>query len=110
MLFKMMDHFVSSVRLIIPKVLVNLKPDTDIPHHQFKGALYVLSGYSMNSTWACLPYWSILKDVWLGLVNAGHSEKLSIMKVLAQVMMKINKVFDTSAITVKVCTQRCISL
>lgn len=36
MLFKMMDHFVSSVRLIIPKVLVNLKPDTDIPHHQFK--------------------------------------------------------------------------
>eukprot|EP00057_Strongylocentrotus_purpuratus_P019391 XP_011673865.1 PREDICTED: proteasome activator complex subunit 4 isoform X2 [Strongylocentrotus purpuratus] len=102
MLFKMMDHFVSSVRLIIPKVLVNLKPDTDIPHHQFKGALYVLSGYSMNSTWACLPYWSILKDVWLGLVNAGHSEKLSIMKVLAQVMMKVNKVFDTSAITVKV--------
>lgn len=53
-------------------------------------------------TLACVHDWELLQKCWTALVQAGHSEKLSIMKVIDGIVMKIHRVYDTVAITHKV--------
>ncbi|XP_072167902.1 proteasome activator complex subunit 4-like [Diadema setosum] len=96
------DYYVSSYTHILPKILANLKPEPSISHHQFKGALYLLYGYGMNGSMACPRSWPLLRDCWLALVKAGHSEKPSIMKVMSLVTCKINKVYNSMPITSQV--------
>ncbi|XP_071784078.1 proteasome activator complex subunit 4-like [Asterias amurensis] len=107
-LFSSIDRLMYSRYDIIPIVLDQLKEDENISHHTFKGALHILHAQSMG-TLACVHDWELLQKCWTALVQAGHSEKLSIMKVIDGIVMKIHRVYDTVAITHKV-SQGCVDV
>ncbi|XP_033120997.1 proteasome activator complex subunit 4-like [Anneissia japonica] len=100
------DYYSVSKRDTVNKVLAGLKEDKDIPHHQFKGSLYIMVGHG-RPPFACFHRWKVLHDCWLAIIQAGHSEKPSIMAVIDKLMVKIQKHFSTVAIENQI-TDECL--
>ncbi|XP_071961962.1 proteasome activator complex subunit 4-like [Antedon mediterranea] len=100
------DYYSASRHDTVSKVLAGLKEDKDIPHHQFKGSLYIMVGHG-RPPFACIHRWKVLHDSWLAIIQAGHSEKPSITAVMDKLMVKIQKHFSTVAVNYQV-TDECL--
>ncbi|PIK56150.1 putative proteasome activator complex subunit 4 isoform X2 [Apostichopus japonicus] len=99
--FNCQELSINSKREMMSLILPSLKEDPDIPHYQFKGALHLLVGNGLNPL-VVIKNWSMLKDCWLALVNAGHSEKPSINKLIDQILLKVQKTFCSFALAQQV--------
>ncbi|KAJ8044540.1 Proteasome activator complex subunit 4 [Holothuria leucospilota] len=99
--FNCQELALNSKKEMLSLILPNLKEDPNIPHHQFKGALYLLVGNGINPL-TCARNWEMLRACWLALVNAGHSEKPSITKLIDQAMLKVQKHFCSLALSEEV--------
>ncbi|XP_054158581.1 proteasome activator complex subunit 4B-like [Oppia nitens] len=111
-LFTCFRSFQRSYRLPLPKLLANLSPAADGSsgvdddnHEQFKGTLYVILGRKGNSLLTAAD-WSTLRAVWPALVNARHSEKPSIIRLLdLEITGHLRKYFDTLSMSTTVSDQ-----
>lgn len=82
-------------RAILPNILDLLKKDNKVTHEQFKGALYLCLGKKGRSLLIAHD-WSTLTQLWPALVNAQHSEKPSIIKLIDHdITGSVRKNFDT---------------
>lgn len=54
----------------------------------------------------CARNWEMLRACWLALVNAGHSEKPSITKLIDQSMLKVQKHFCSLALSEEVSVEK----
>ncbi|XP_070577632.1 proteasome activator complex subunit 4-like isoform X2 [Ptychodera flava] len=88
-------------RDVLPSILCNLKDDPKISHQQFKGALFVLLGIREWSL-ATLHDFKTVARIWPAIVHAGHSEKLSIMKLMEDLVNKIHRHYETLSIQTQV--------
>ena len=94
-------HHSYAYRLIIEPIIAILSKDSDSSHETFKGALYVLIGKRGRSI-LTVSDWKTISTLWLAVVNAKHSEKPSIIRLLANLRDKIVKYFETISITIEV--------
>ncbi|KAK6639500.1 hypothetical protein RUM43_007773 [Polyplax serrata] len=99
-LFKGLIYFSFSYTVLIPQLLENLQCNTAENHERYKGTLYVLSGPKQMPMIARFN-WKIL-DLWLALVKAQPSEKLSVVKLLDGLMKIIHKHFPTMTIDLEI--------
>ena len=98
------------INLKSTKTLTLLAGSYNFLFSPIQGALYLLQGYGFGSL-ACTHDWPLLKECWTSLVQAGHSEKPSIMKLIDHISQKINKLFDTPSVEAKVrIYSSCISI
>ena len=85
LLFKILNRVIESHKTVLPMLEQCLKPD--VPHHQFKGALHVISmekyGFFYN--------WKNANILMPALVKAQHSDKESIVDLLKDVSIKSNR-------------------
>lgn len=101
-LFNCFRSFPFSYRLTLPDLVKNLGKDEDSNHEQFKGSLYLLLG-RRNSSLLTARDWSTLNILWPALVNAKHSEKPSIIRLLDfEITGFVRKYFDTLALSVDI--------
>lgn len=95
-------NFNSGFQEVVPKVLEFLKNDPTVSHEQFKGALYVLLSTGSRKTLLAKRKWNVLGQLWPALVDAQHSEKLSIIKLLDKLISATFKALPTFALTYQV--------
>ncbi len=108
-LFNCFRSFPYSYSLIIPDLLRNLKKDENLNHEQFKGTLFVILGRKGSSLLTARD-WSTLNELWPALVNAQHSEKPSIIRLLdVEITGYVRKYFDTLTLTVDI-PKNCIEV
>ncbi|GLH02190.1 Proteasome activator complex subunit 4 [Gryllus bimaculatus] len=100
-LFTAMDIFPYSYVILIPKLLENLKKNTLIEHEQFKGALYVLLGRKQNPVVARHD-WYVLNSLWPAIVRAHPSEKISVIRLLENLVDVVHKQFPTITINLEI--------
>lgn len=81
-------------RLVVPALLKAIEKDSPSSHEEFKGALYVLLGKKGRSV-LTVSDWETLNTVWLAVVNAKHSEKPSVIKLLNDLSDCVQKYFET---------------
>ncbi|XP_078000645.1 proteasome activator complex subunit 4-like [Glandiceps talaboti] len=100
-LFVAIRHYAYCKRDIIPNLLSHLKNDPELSHQQFKGALYVLLG--QREWWFAITHdFKLLSQIWPAIVEAGHSEKPSIMKIIEEMVNKIHRHYQTIVIHTQV--------
>ncbi|XP_014668208.1 PREDICTED: proteasome activator complex subunit 4-like [Priapulus caudatus] len=97
-----MHDFPHCYTRILPRTLALLKEDPDISHEQLKGALYILRGNVKSTCLATKHDWKVLSQVWPAIIEAQHSEKLSIIDMLDLLVDRISKNIDTLSLTVTV--------
>ena len=108
-LFNCFRTFPFSYRLTLPDLVKNLCKDSDSNHEQFKGSLYVIIGRRGSSLLTARD-WSTLNLLWPALVNAKHSEKPSIIRLLdVEITGYVRKYFDTLALNI-VIPDSCVSV
>lgn len=101
-LFNCFRSFPYSYRVTLPDVLSILNKENDTSHEQFKGALYVVLGHKGSSLLTARD-WSTLNVLWPALVNAKHSEKPSIIRLIdIEITGHVRKTFDTLALNVDI--------
>ncbi|XP_023231412.1 proteasome activator complex subunit 4-like [Centruroides sculpturatus] len=87
--------------VFLEKILSFIRKETNASHEQFKGALYILLGIKQQSLLR-VHNWEILKDIWPTIINAPHSEKPSIIKLLEHISSTVLKYSDTIQIEFQV--------
>lgn len=87
-------HFSFAYRLVVPPILQLISKGSDSNHESFKGALYVLLGKRGRSI-LTVSDWETVRTIWLAVVDAKHSEKPSILKLLGAIREKVSKYFET---------------
>ena len=85
-----------SYRCVLPEVISNIK-NQESPEHQFKGSLYVILGNGKRNM-ATKRSWEIISDMWPAITQAQHSEKPSILKVIDDMINKVDKNMESPAI------------
>ena len=101
-LFNCFRSFPYSYRVTLPDVLNLLKKESDSSHEQFKGALYVVLGHKGSSLLTARD-WSTLNVLWPALVDAKHSEKPSIIRLIDfEITGHVRKAFDTLSLSVDI--------
>ena len=99
-LFSCIDMFDYCARYILPKLLENLKSDSDISHDKLKGTLYILQSPRMIHL--VTHYMEIAAVAWPAIIAADHSEKPSIVGLLLKLSQKLTSKFDTLSFRRKV--------
>lgn len=99
-LFQNFHYYPYSYRAILPELVEKLK-NSDMPEHQFQGALFVLLGNSKRNI-AMKRSWEVISLVWPTIVQSQHSEKPTILKVIDDIVRKIVKNVESAAIEIKV--------
>ncbi|ESP01603.1 hypothetical protein LOTGIDRAFT_238219, partial [Lottia gigantea] len=115
-------HFPYSYSCIIQPI-VDIIKQQGIPEHRFKGALYtilnpgnrtsLLDAMRLNNNQGskqCLATkrnWSVLNELWPGLIQAQQSEKPTVLKVIDNIVLKVMKNLDTIAIDILV-SDKCL--
>src|SRR5687767_14126307 len=87
--------------LVLPTVLNAIHKDSNSTHEEFKGALHVLLGKKGRCI-LTVSDWETLESVWIAVVNARHSEKPSIIKLLSCLSDCVQKYFETIWVTHRV--------
>ncbi|XP_077865747.1 proteasome activator complex subunit 4-like [Saccoglossus kowalevskii] len=105
-LFMGMRFYAYCRRDLLPGILDNLRNEPGISHQQFKGALFVLSG-QRDWSLTIVHDFKIISQIWPAVIEAGHSEKPSIMKKIEEMVKKINRQYETVVIESQV-TDSCI--
>ncbi|CAG2182085.1 unnamed protein product, partial [Oppiella nova] len=101
-LFNCFRSFPYSYRLCLPDLLANIAKEQPENHEQFKGSLYVILG-RRGSSLLTSHDWSTLNALWPALVDAKHSEKPSIIRLLdLEITGYVRKYFDTLALSVDI--------
>ena len=67
----------------------------------FQGALYVVEGEHKRSL-VTKRNWEVMNQVWLAVVQAQHSEKPSILRLIDDITDKLHKNIETTEISIKV--------
>lgn len=75
------SYFPLHVTFIADALLAHVHKNSDSSHESFKGALYVIVGENGKSL-LNVSDWKLQHKIWLSFVNAKHSEKPSIFKLL----------------------------
>lgn len=88
-----------SYRCILPELIDHIK-NPQHPEYHFKGALYVILGNSKRNM-ATKRSWEIISDLWPAITQAQHSEKPSILKVIDDLINKVDKNMESPAIKTK---------
>lgn len=99
-LFSCIDMFDYCARYILPKLLKNLKSDSDISHDKLKGTLYILQSPRMIHL--ITHYMEVAAVAWPAIIAADHSEKPSIVGLLQKLSQKLTSNFDTLSFRRKV--------
>ncbi|XP_035696564.1 proteasome activator complex subunit 4-like isoform X3 [Branchiostoma floridae] len=82
---------------LLPSILTYLKDDPNISHDQFKGALYVLLG-TRSCCLASASEYPVIRQLWPTILQAGHSEKPSIQRLIEDVTDRIHRNYETVAV------------
>ncbi|XP_013404552.1 proteasome activator complex subunit 4 [Lingula anatina] len=93
--------FTYSYKLFLSDILKYLK-DPTMEHHQFKGGLYLVLGTVDKRCLATKRSWEILNQIWPVLVQAQHSEKPSILKLIDDIADKVHKHLTTISVNIQV--------
>lgn len=88
-------------RLAIDPILKIISKDGDANHESFKGSLHLLLGRKTRSI-LLVNDWGTIHKVWLGLINAQHSEKPSIIRLLRSMSDTVLRYFETLPLVVKI--------
>jgi len=100
-LFTALDQFSYSYTVLIPDLLKYLKQDSNKFHEQFKGSLYVLLGPKQNPL-VTRHDWEMLMNLWPAVVRTNPSEKLSVIRLLENLVESVHKHFPTITINLEV--------
>eukprot|EP00731_Ephydatia_muelleri_P029038 Em0020g682a len=95
-----LETYLYSGRMVIPDILSLLNNSTAISHDQFKGALHVLLLSPVVHVY--LHNWAMMKQTFITILQAGHSEKPSIINLLQEVLIAVVKKYETFSIMFKV--------
>jgi len=99
-LFGCLEVFDVSSRYILPKLLHNIHPDTQVSHEKLKGTLYILQ-YS-RVVYLLVHDWKIMALSWVPIVQANRLEKPSIVRLLNLLIKRIQSKYETKKIERKV--------
>eukprot|EP00794_Sanderia_malayensis_P017773 gene17773-19549_t len=96
LMFSCFEIFDYSARSILPTVLEKLKDDPAISHEEFKGALHIL----LNSKMLYLTshYWEVMVNAWPRIIEADHSEKPSMVRIIDKLVVNLHDKFDSVAL------------
>ncbi|XP_063231181.1 proteasome activator complex subunit 4-like isoform X2 [Bacillus rossius redtenbacheri] len=99
-LFNTFNKFYYSYSALLPNMLENLKKDSNQHHELFKGTLYVLLGPKQ------LPVvtrrdWGVLRQLFPALVRSHPSEKLSVIRLLENIIDTVHKLLPTITIALE---------
>ncbi|CAD5119000.1 DgyrCDS7656 [Dimorphilus gyrociliatus] len=103
-LYSIFKHFSYVYRLVVDDIIDCLKDNNDISHHQFKGALYCILGEREQSLIYKHNFKAIGK-IWPALIEAQHSEKPSILKVIEKILNKLHKHVSTMPLGIYISDQ-----
>ncbi|KAI1295461.1 Proteasome activator complex subunit 4 [Halotydeus destructor] len=81
-------------RRLLPALANAISKDSSVSHEEFKGALFVILGRKGRSI-LTVSDWETVHSVWISLVNAKHSEKPSIIRLLGNLSDCVQKYFET---------------
>ncbi|VDI21300.1 proteasome activator subunit 4 [Mytilus galloprovincialis] len=98
-LFSSFNNIPYSYRCVLPDVITHIK-NSETPEYQFKGALYVILG-SGKRNMATKRSWEIISGLWPAITQAQHSEKPSILKVVDDMINKVDKNMESPGIVTK---------
>lgn len=73
--------------MVIPRLIECLQPSA--AHEQFKGALYIIS----NERYSFFYDWGKASQLWPALVMAQHSDKESVVDLLKNLSVKLNRTY-----------------
>ncbi|PNF36512.1 hypothetical protein B7P43_G15901 [Cryptotermes secundus] len=100
-LFTALDQFSYSYTVLIPHLLRNLQQDSSQFHEQFKGSLYVLLGPKQNPL-VTRHDWEMLMNLWPAIVRTKPSEKLSVIRLIENIVESVHKHFPTITISLQI--------
>ncbi|XP_021936150.1 proteasome activator complex subunit 4B-like isoform X2 [Zootermopsis nevadensis] len=100
-LFTALDQFSYSYTVLIPHLLTNLRQDSNQFHEQFKGTLYVLLGPRQNPL-VTRHNWEMLLNLWPAIVCSKPSEKLSVIRLMENIVETVHKHFPTITISLQI--------
>ncbi|KAJ9582853.1 hypothetical protein L9F63_022812, partial [Diploptera punctata] len=100
-LFTALEQFSYSYMVLIPDLLKYLKQDSNKYHEQFKGSLYVLLGPKQNPL-VTRHDWEMLMNLWPAIVRTIPSEKLSVIRLLENLVESVHKHFPTITISLEI--------
>lgn len=100
-LFKMFNIYPFAYRTIIDEISHYLTLEPNENHEAFKGALYLLATNRRHRL-ILRPDWTVVGKLWMSLLKCQLSEKLSILKLLENIVEGINNEFQTIATEVDV--------
>ena len=94
-------YFAFSYKVVLPRMMENLRSDNKTSHEEFKGALFLLLGKNGKSmlTKHC---WDTFQTLCPSLLLASHSEKPSIVKVMGMLLDTVLHHMDTFTINLDV--------
>jgi len=92
MLFACFDMFDYSARAVLPDVLKKLKDDPDVSHEAFKGSVHILLNNRMQ--YLVTHYWKMMVEAWPKIIEADHSEKPSMVKIIDKLIDSMQTTFD----------------
>lgn len=92
-LFGCLEVFDFSARSILPQMLENIKPNSNVSHEKLKGTLYILQ-YS-RLIYLISHYWEAMVSSWILIVQANQSEKPSIVSLIDQLIKRIQGKYET---------------
>lgn len=88
-------------KLAIDPILKLISKDAEANHEAFKGSLHLLLGKKTRSI-LIVNDWQSIHEVWLALVNAQHSEKPSIIRLLRTISDTVLRYFESVPLVVKI--------
>nr|CAB3265251.1 proteasome activator complex subunit 4B [Phallusia mammillata] len=98
----------------LPVILKNLDKNQAVSHQKFKGSLYLLLGKMKSRQFlGYLHNWDVIRQTWPALIDAPHSDKLSVAKLYEKLAAKIQTSFNMMAIDVHFtdsCMQAAVNL
>jgi proteasome activator subunit 4 len=100
-LFAALDQFSYSYRVLIPHLVSHLQQDSSQFHEQFKGSLYVLLG-PKEYPLVTRHDWEMLMSLWPAIVRTKQSEKLSVIRLMENIVECVHKHFPTITINLQI--------
>lgn len=100
-LFEALDLFSYSYTVLIPHLVNHLQQDSTQFHEQFKGSLYVLIGPKQNPL-LTRHDWEMLMSLWPVIVRTKPSEKLSVIRLMENIIECVHKHFPTITINLQI--------
>lgn len=83
---KFFNAFPYTYMFMLKDILALLENNPTVSHEQFKGALYILIGSGKSRSLLTRHDWDTLIQIWPKLIQAQHSEKPSIVRLIDSMM------------------------